>query len=237
MNQLIYQKTQEISFALIRVASNIRRFTLRKKLEELGYHLLENITYRNYELTLHTIDTIQGFLDLGKNVYEIEPINHEILTREILILAQEIQEFSGEFPLGNTIENFFTKVESLRPNAQNEEKRKSGYGNKENKEIELPQFSSQRTKERRNRVQRAQNSDRTNIKERKEKIVKIIQETPEKKAQLKFITGQFPGLSERTLRYDLKALIETGELERIGSGPASFYAKKQHFSDNHPLIV
>lgn len=221
MNQLVYHKTQEISFALIRVASHMRRFTLRTKIEGLAYHLLENITYRNYELTLHTIDSIQGFLDLAKNIYELEARNHEILTRELLILTHEVQELSGEFSVGN-IENLFTKVESLRPNQQKEEKRQLEYGNTAKKPIELPQKKTDSPK----KTNKRESPLTPGVEERKKAIINMIQAFPGQKAQLKDITARFSQVSERTLRYDLKNLIEAGELERIGSGPSSFYALK-----------
>ena len=42
--------------------------------------------------------------------------------------------------------------------------------------------------------------------------------------KLKEITSEFPGVSERTLRYDLQRLCRQGAIERVGNGgPASYY--------------
>jgi DeoR/GlpR family transcriptional regulator of sugar metabolism len=42
--------------------------------------------------------------------------------------------------------------------------------------------------------------------------------------RLKELQNALPDVSERTLRYDLQRLIESGKIERLGSGgPATFY--------------
>ena len=42
--------------------------------------------------------------------------------------------------------------------------------------------------------------------------------------RLRDLMNVFPGVSERTLRYDLQKLVDTGRLERVGGGgPFSFY--------------
>jgi len=212
MNQLIYQKTQEISFALLRVAAYIRRFGLRKKIEDLSYNLLENITYRNHQLALHTIDAIQGFIDLGKNMYEIEVRNHEILTRELLILTKEVQELSGEFPL-RELDDLFTKIENIRPG---ENKENGKYGN--NTAIgnaKLPYLPNKTTPKTSN------GGNET----RKKEILAFIESAKDHRLQLKSITEKFSEISDRTLRYDLTSLINDGELERAGGGPLSFYVR------------
>jgi len=47
------------------------------------------------------------------------------------------------------------------------------------------------------------------------------------KANVKELSGQFPGVSERTLRYDLQRLCDQGMVEKIGSsGPGTSYSLK-----------
>lgn len=47
------------------------------------------------------------------------------------------------------------------------------------------------------------------------------------RANVKELIGQFPGVSERTLRYDLQKLCDQGIVEKIGSsGPGTSYASK-----------
>ena len=48
------------------------------------------------------------------------------------------------------------------------------------------------------------------------------------KVTVKEVTVQFPGVSERTLRYDLQKLCDQGVLERVGnSGPGTSYIPKK----------
>jgi len=47
------------------------------------------------------------------------------------------------------------------------------------------------------------------------------------KANVRDLTNQFPGVSERTLRYDLQKLCDQGAVEKIGSsGPGTSYVSK-----------
>lgn len=49
------------------------------------------------------------------------------------------------------------------------------------------------------------------------------------KANVKELSNQFPGVSERTLRYDLQRLCDRGVVEKIGSsGPGTSYALKDN---------
>jgi hypothetical protein len=51
------------------------------------------------------------------------------------------------------------------------------------------------------------------------------------KANVKELVGQFPGVSERTLRYDLQKLCDQGVIEKIGSsGPGTSYSPKDQNS-------
>lgn len=200
MSKFIKEKSQEISFAVLRVAAYVRRFDLRKKLEELSYHLIENIYYGNEELSLSTISTIEGFLTLSRNVYEIEPINYKILMDQLAILRRELLT-AKTATAGVSIDDIFKAkneeavVPAIRQNRE--------YGN--NVATEPSASTSDRQKA----------------------IVSAIRQFAGMKMQLKDIVPLFPGVSSRTLRYDLKQLCERGELVREGNGgPSNFYGVK-----------
>ncbi|PIT93092.1 MAG: hypothetical protein COU06_01670 [Candidatus Harrisonbacteria bacterium CG10_big_fil_rev_8_21_14_0_10_38_8] len=208
MNLFIEKKAQEISFALLRVAAYIRRFELRRRIENLSYHLIENISYKNDDLTLQTIEGLISFITLAKNVYELEPVNYDILKRELTILKNEIEEYSGKFAV-NDIEKFFTRVESIKVNTNKEEK----YGNSNTaKEYgkEVAELSS-------NNAPVIQPTNRQQI------IIDRLRTSGEGKLQLKDILEVLPEVSERTIRYDLKKLFRSGKIFREGSGPSSYY--------------
>jgi Fic family protein len=59
---------------------------------------------------------------------------------------------------------------------------------------------------------------------RQSDIFQKIKDLPGESIQLKDLMGFFPGVSERTLRYDLQRLSAEGKIERIGQGgPATYY--------------
>jgi predicted HTH transcriptional regulator len=63
--------------------------------------------------------------------------------------------------------------------------------------------------------------------ERQDRIMSLI--ASQRKMQLRDFISAFPGVSERTLRYDLKRLFEQGRVVRQGSdGPGSFYVIKEN---------
>ncbi len=238
MNQFIQDKTQEISFAVLRVAAYIRRFDLRKKIENLAYHLVENIFYQNFELALATIDTIAGFITLGANVYEIENVNAKILFEQLEILRVAVKRVAGVEPI-NHFETFFRAKAHTFTVAQ-----KSTPGDlliKESKKDEIRQSKTKANSEvdinlfpaipaiRQDQVNAATSDDnalRAII--RQSAIIEKIRQNGNMRLQLRDLADQFPEVSERTLRYDLKKLCDQGRLVRQGNGgPSNFYTVNQ----------
>jgi hypothetical protein len=211
MNKIIQGKTQEIVFALIRIATQIRRFELKKRIENLGYNLLENIYDNNLDLATLTTNTLQGFIELGKNIYEIEPVNAKLILSELDILTEQIHKINGTAK-NLTLNGFFTKIENKEINEEIDKK-------EENKEIK-PKIS-----------QKTDNVDtdketKEEIDNRQKEIIDKIRQSANNQMQLKEISAEFPNLSDRTIRYDLKKLTKSNILQRSGAGPASTYSLK-----------
>lgn len=213
MEAQILQKSQEIAFALVRIAASIRRFDLKKKFESLAIHLLENSYYRNFDLVTDTLRVIEGFLDFGRNVYEVEPMNARIIGEEASSLRQILEKISNQGPVPlHDIFNSKISLEDLPAPIfakRNEEMRKNEEIGK-NKEIAT---SSSKSASKNNRL-----VDQSG---RQKAIVDFIKERG--RLSLKDISTQFPDVTGRTLRYDLSGLIERGLVQREGSGPASSY--------------
>lgn len=212
MNSSINRKGQELCFALLRISAHIRRFELRRTIERLSYHLLENISYQNPEMTLSTIEAIRNFVVLGKNIYEIEPVNAKILERELERLGSDVRSLEGILDIPDLETMFSKSVEIKRSKPKTEtndskemptnEEVKSG-----NPEVELLEDGSSEI--------------------RKEKIIQMISSSPEKRLPLKDIVSAFPEVSDRTIRYDLKKLFLEGGVVRQGSGgPSNYYTLK-----------
>lgn len=239
MNGILESKAQEISFALLRVCAYFRRFELRKRVESLTYNLLENIYYGNYDLAYQTLEVIVGFLALAKNAYELEPINFRIIREQIDFLKEEIERNTGFSPKDSIIKSF-SKIEereaekgngqldneeignSLLPKIQDfsniilQEKEDFSLNEEKNKEI------NEETDE--EIGNKSGNGSALNQEERLEKIVQIIKALPDKKAKLRDFLNHFSGVSSRTIRYDLRKLVENGVVVRGGKGgPDSSY--------------
>ena len=65
----VNQKSQEISYALVRIAPYIRRVELRHRLERLSLQLLEEVGLQHFEEALRTASVLEGLVNLGQAIY------------------------------------------------------------------------------------------------------------------------------------------------------------------------
>lgn len=216
MSPSITQKAQELSFALLRIAAHIRRFELRQTFERLSYHLLENVSYQNMEMSIFTIAALRNFIALGKNIYEIEPVNARILDRELDLLSKNILRFTGRDAMPD-LESMFTKQVMV--------KRQFNVSGQDGvKEILIPE--SEGTNE--EAIDYRNEETGKDILIRQSAIVEKVRNSAIGKVAFKDIVSGFPDVSDRTIRYDLKKLVEEGKLERGGtSGPGGYYQLPQ----------
>lgn len=224
MNSFVTQKSQELSFALLRVAGHIRRFELRRTIERLSYHLLENISYENPEMSLSTIAALRNFVTLGKNVYEIETVNARILDRELEHLAAEVRKHAGVDSLPD-LETLFTQRVEIRQNTakgNTAKTRKLPHSSplpvSAPTEVVIPESEIQKDETQHPDIEDG------NTAIRRDKLFLMLSTAPEKRLALKEIVAAFPDVSERTLRYDLKRLADDGRIVRQGTGgPSNYY--------------
>lgn len=212
---------------LLRLAAYVRRFDLRKKIENLAYQLIENISYQNFDLTILTLDALTDFISLAKNIYEVEPLNARIILREIDTLATEIRKFSGLEKLDNIQSLFPTSFSKTILQAESKplQKKQTAGGNPlpVDTAIVLPGYTGNTAIRQRNTA--------TGIAElpqdvaiRQSAIIGKIRQSSEKRLRLHDLLQGFPEVSERTLRYDLQRLCDLGKLIRQGSGgPGNYY--------------
>ena len=102
----VNQKVQEISYALIRVAAYIRRQDLRQRIERLAFQLLEDVAGQGFESALRTSASLELLINLGKNIYEIEPVNAKIITGEVETLNAAMRQLIGLGEMPNFGEMF-----------------------------------------------------------------------------------------------------------------------------------
>ena len=165
--------------------------------------MIENVYYDNTDLVLDTLRTIDGFLDLGGNIYEIDSVNVRVIKKEVLELKNAIENGSAKQGVDIT-SAFKVSLDSEKETGNKEIIRKR----------EIP--SKTRT------IGPSAN-------ERRKRIQEILDNSGN--LQLKEIAVSFPDVTSRTLRYDLKEMVERGDVVREGSGPASTY-----FSPKAPTL-
>lgn len=208
MTPQINQKAQEIAFAVLRVAAYVRRKELRQRLESLSYRLVEEINL-DAITAINTATALNSLIKLGHHLLAIEPVNAKILEREVTYLCNDIQESSGELPIPD-LETIFSK-----PIAESHVK----FEDNNSRQVEKVKIRQTNNPAKEDKV----DSEAAII--RQDRIMAIMRQ--KNKVQLRDLISELPGISERTLRYDLKKLADSGKIERQGSGgPSNFYVLK-----------
>lgn len=194
----VNQKAQEISYALVRVAAYIRRQEFRQRIERLAFQLLEEASSGNLEAALKTTASLESLINLGKSIYEIEPVNAKIIIGEMKSLDAAMRQIAGLEELPN-LESAFSSFPAVIA-----EKQEFGNGNGNG------------------------NGNGLNSTIRQSAILEKIRQSDGRQSQLKDILAAFLDVSERTMRYDLQKLCNQGLLERAGNGgPGSYYLLKE----------
>ena len=213
----VNQKSQEISYALVRIAPHIRRQELRHRIERLAFQLLEEVASENFELALKVVASLESLINLGKVIYEVEPINAKIIIGELKSLDSAIRPMIGlDSPDGEEVPDLgkiFSKVPTVVLD-------KNQFGNPANN-------TAMASEEIVNETNGNSNGNGLASAIRQSAILDKIRQSANRQSQLKEIIAAFPEVSERTMRYDLQKLCNQSLIERVGNGgPGSYYALK-----------
>ena len=215
----LQERVKKISLALIQVAVSSRRHDFRMRLERLALDLLERVLLNKKEETIESINLAIGLIDFGKIIYEIETLNALIIKRELVSILEDV---SGKTVSSFDIDNHQFEFDNLdlKNKAIYKKEYKVGVKIKEDK-INISQNTAKDTINPLI-IQSLNNQASDNTAMRQNDVIEKIRQM-EKPAQLKDLIALFPNVSERTLRYDLTRACAEGRLERVGSGPSSFY--------------
>ncbi len=210
------QKAQEISFILIKISVYIRRKELRERIERLAFDLLEAIFTRDLRQSLAITSAIDGFVRFGGSVYEIEPVNADFIVDLVsginAAIRQSTDEALPDIEKSPDIRNIASRAKNIFQNQKVPTISKKIAS--DDSSFGLPNNNAA--------IESGNALDNPAI--RQSAIFQRVKERPDKPIQLKDISGFFPGVSERTLRYDLQRLSAEGKIERIGQGgPATYY--------------
>jgi len=225
----IDKKAQEISFALIKISVYARRLEFRKRLEKLAFQLLEEVSRRNYEPVFRTSMALEGLIRFGSAIYEIEPVNSDILLQELAdfnLLVKQMAEAS--LPDSNQVSDISLVFTSEKKTAQHNKKS----SHTESKISSTDSGSSipilKKEKNSQDIVLKQSNGGEDNPAIRQSAIIEKIRQSGNIPIKLKALVSEFPKFSERTIRYDIQRLCNQGILERVGSGgPATYYKVRE----------
>ena len=243
--EILKTKAREICYAMIRVAFYVKRPDLRQKLERLAFELLETASHVSVDpqdkamvnQVIKHAASLDSLIRIGHSLYEIEPVNANILIREIDGFNTAMRQFGNFNEALPDLETFFTKmpIAQEQPRMVNATKYNEAVLVRNNPIAELTQMSEmiepksfERHSDNGNENGNGNgNGNGVNMAIRQSAIVKRIKQGNGNGCRLKDLLAEFPDVSERTLRYDLQRLCEQGVIERLGNGgPASFYQFK-----------
>jgi hypothetical protein len=251
-------KCYEVSYALVRIAKNASRSRFAEHLEDLALELLRTAAARSSRDTLKVLEGILYIVRLGSDTGVLNSANSALVVREAEQLVHAMSEYghiedarvfakeedlSGVFTEFPELDSFFRNKGmrvSYGESATSDMGEYAGLddigGGADEPEIILEEQASVvpevSTKEER-RVREDAMYDAVAApdrgqdgKNRQARIVELIRQIAQ--CKMKDLQENLPGVSERTIRYDIQTLIEQGTIERIGSsGPATFYQVRQ----------
>ncbi len=212
------KKAYEISYALFRVAGTGLKKPYAEQLESLALSILGSAASLRFEDLKSALEATGYVLRLGGDVGLISNKHKDVLLHEIAGLERISLDLGREEGLPDLdIARLFKQPEYGKV--------KSGKESGKSAKIMNPAKSGQDNPatENLNPAKTEPMEDKSgNVKERHSKVIDFIRQSGN--CRLKDIHDALPDYSERTLRYDLQALIEGGVVERIGGGgPSTYY--------------
>ena len=211
--EFLTAKAREICYALVKVAFYIKRNELRQRLEGSAFDLLQNTAEAVIDAeekillkrVFRNIAATDALVKVGHSLYEIEPVNANVLSRELEAFNSAIRQFgnlSEEQPSDlASIQSLFSpfpklgfaatantkELISVKPqSAMAEENNENGNGNTS--------------------TGLSINGNGVNMAIRQSAVINRIKQGNGNGCRLKDLLAEFPDVSERTLRYDLQRL-------------------------------
>ncbi|MGC9968193.1 MAG: DeoR family transcriptional regulator [Minisyncoccia bacterium] len=209
--QFVLKKAYEISYAVFRIGSRTASSPLKEHLERQALSLLDAATVENYAWVSTVSRAIEYLVRFGGDVGLIHEANKEIIISQLASMNAAI---AGPEKAVNTEEVFLDDIFS-------------GHGelfpaNHTAKRQRQPAKEIETTAE----VDSNEGNGGERATARQAAILEKIRQSGN--CRIKDIQELFPDCSERTIRYDLQALLEQSLVERIGGGgPSVFYRVKQ----------
>lgn len=243
-------KAREICYALIRVSYYIKHVDLRQRIERSAFDLLENTAFvcvdANDKLLINRVFKNTVALDIlvrmGHSLYEIEPVNANILVQEIDSFNSAMRQFGKLDEKLPSLDSFFpSSLENTKKVSSAPTRLSLAMGDTVKKDLDSNNGNSNPPAELgvslstglggngngNPSTEFRVNGNGINTAIRQTAIINRIRQGNGSGCRLKDLISEFPDVSERTLRYDLQKLCDQGSVERVGNGgPASHYQLK-----------
>jgi hypothetical protein len=203
-NDFIIKKSYEISYALWRIAANIKERGFAGRLIGKSAKLLDAAVTGNLSEILEVVAAIEFFIKFGVDVNAINVSNGDIILREIGNLKSAIPSINTAIA-DLDIAGIFSEELPETPEAE-----EIGDTEETKIEIESDDFKP---------ISIAANAMKSEM--RQSMILEKIRQIGN--CRLNDIQAILPDTSERTIRYDLEALVQKGVIERIGVGGRGVY--------------
>jgi hypothetical protein len=234
---LVSKKTFEICYIVLVRAKETKDAIFRTHLEDQALKLVEFVLssdYQNARIAMNSISYIwklacdigtthssnqdlifAGLLDLNSAIAELE--KSDIYDISNLNLPVRVDNASLES--GNESGNFNT-IAGLGITSKTEDNDTSIKPELETDQIKIPEGLSITNQSSLENIRK----NFVSSKDRQDKILKFIEERSI--CRLRDIQEFIPGLSERTIRYDLQNLMERELISRVGTGGPGTYYKR-----------
>lgn len=194
----IAEHAHDISFAVFRVARLMKHRELRSEVENASIVFVR-------DLTEDAASALERLIRLSESVGEMNKINADVL-------HSEIRKFNS------AIRQFHSAIAELSIQADISDLFGNGDGNS-TRELMISDDAIA-DKMRAKRVREVQSMSPET---RQSSVLEFIRQFPDG-CRMKDISGEFEGVSERTIRADIQKLVDDGFVERDGgkSGPFSY---------------
>lgn len=225
--QFFSKKAFEISYALFRISSHVEKKNIGAYLEEEALRLLRYATAGEYTEARRTLVALEYLLRLASEVNLVRASHAALVLKETKALDLAIAEFQAEVKSGPAgLEEIFSKVPAI---LEEQSKRTTDEGEPLLVPIgEIEQNGIPEPIRPRHDVQMRQSAILERIRQSGSlpdgPLRRSVSEASKAGCRLRDIQKALPYASERTIRYDLRGLIERRLVERVGSGgPATYY--------------
>ncbi len=249
-DRFVFTKSYEIAYALFRIAGTLQEKDFAERLRGAAGALLESSSVREHSGTRRALQSIECFVKFAGDVNLLAPANADTILREVYLLDAAVVERinSAKSPAnGIDLSEIFShaEAETVRaaavPEAAAEESVKgsvidpgmdpvtetadlpiSDAATEAGERMEYPAAAETFVADASPKEHGFMRAEM-----RQDTILDRIRQSGN--CRLKDIQEVLPGCSERTIRYDLQALIERNLIERMGAGgPSVTYRMRQN---------